>query len=70
MARTKDRASGSASAASSTMDDADDSFVSSVLAGQNTIREWQEDLYCAIHQHPELSTQELHTAATLPVARA
>src|SRR5436309_2282818 len=34
-----------------------------VLAGQDGIREWQEDAYRALHQHPELSDQEVHTAA-------
>ncbi len=28
-----------------------------VLAGQDAIRPWQEDVYRSIHQHPELSNQ-------------
>jgi amidohydrolase len=36
--------------------------VSSVLAGLETTRSWQEDLYRDVHQHPELSHQELRTA--------
>jgi hippurate hydrolase len=35
-----------------------------VLAGLDGIREWQEGAYRALHQHPELSDQEVHTAAT------
>jgi hippurate hydrolase len=36
-----------------------------VLAGQDDLRSWQEDLYRALHEHPELSDQEVHTAATV-----
>src|SRR4051794_5223944 len=36
--------------------------VSSVLAGLETTRSWQEDLYRDVHQHPELSHQERRTA--------
>lgn len=35
----------------------------SVLAGQETIRTWQEHLYKTVHQHPELGHQEVETAA-------
>jgi len=38
--------------------------VARVLAGQYGIKEWQEDAYRALHQHPELSDQEVRTAAT------
>ncbi len=34
-----------------------------VLAGQDDIRSWQEDFYRRLHQHPELSHQEQHCAA-------
>lgn len=36
---------------------------SSVLAGLSAVREWQEELYRDLHQHPELSHQEGRTAA-------
>ena len=39
-----------------------DSAVSSVLAGLDKSRGWQEALYRDIHQHPELSHQEKRTA--------
>jgi amidohydrolase len=48
MARAEDRASDTASR---------------VLAGKDPIREWQEDIYRTLHQHPELSNQEMQTAA-------
>jgi hippurate hydrolase len=35
-----------------------------VLSGQNAIKAWQEDLYRTLHQHPELSDQEVNTANT------
>src|SRR3712207_8347632 len=35
---------------------------SSVLAGLEETRPWQEDLYRDVHQHPELSHQETRTA--------
>jgi hippurate hydrolase len=38
--------------------------VARVLAGQDGIKGWQESVYRALHQHPELSDQEVHTAAT------
>ncbi len=34
-----------------------------VLGGLDAIRSWQEDFYRSLHQHPELSHQEQHTAA-------
>jgi amidohydrolase len=34
-----------------------------VLSGLDKIRSWQEDFYRRLHQHPELSHQEHHTAA-------
>jgi hippurate hydrolase len=36
--------------------------VSSVLAGLDTTRSWQEDLYRDVHRHPELSHHEQRTA--------
>ena len=39
------------------------SSVSSVLAGLNAARGWQEDFYRDLHRHPELSHQERRTAA-------
>src|SRR3954464_12977741 len=36
--------------------------VSSVLAGLEASRSWQEDLYRDVHQHPDLSHQERRTA--------
>jgi amidohydrolase len=61
MATKEDRPTGSAS---STAEAAADASVGRVLAGQDAVREWQENVYRAIHQHPELSNQEVHTAAT------
>ena len=37
----------------------------SVLAGLEQVRGWQEDFYRNLHQHPELSRQETETAATV-----
>src|SRR3954454_5475369 len=34
----------------------------SILTGLDTTRPWQEDFYRHLHQHPELSHQEHHTA--------
>lgn len=34
-----------------------------VLAGQDEIKEWQEAVYRRLHQHPELSNEEVKTAA-------
>src|SRR5919199_469164 len=61
MTRAEDRVSGSASSNTET---AADSSAARVLAGQDGIKEWQEDVYRSMHQHPELSNQEVHTAAT------
>lgn len=61
MGRKADRA---ARSTASTREAISSGPVSRVLAGQDAIREWQEDVYRAIHQHPELSNQEVHTAAT------
>jgi amidohydrolase len=36
-----------------------------VLAGQDEIAEWQQQLYRTLHQHPELAHQEVKTAATV-----
>jgi hippurate hydrolase len=36
-----------------------------VLSGIDKIRPWQEDFYRHLHQHPELSHQEHHTAAAV-----
>src|SRR5829696_2900438 len=38
------------------------SAVSSVLAGLDDCRSWQEELYRDVHRHPELSHQEHRTA--------
>ena len=61
MARAEDPVSGSASSKTET---AADSSAARVLAGQDGIKQWQEDVYRTLHQHPELSNQELNTAAT------
>jgi hippurate hydrolase len=42
-----------------------DSAVSSVLAGLESSRPWQEELYRDVHQHPELSHQETRTAGVV-----
>jgi amidohydrolase len=42
-----------------------DSAASSVLAGLDASRSWQEDLYRELHQHPELSHQERRTSSTV-----
>jgi amidohydrolase len=42
---------------------ASDPSVSAVLAGLDSVREWQEQLYRDVHQHPELSHEERRTAA-------
>lgn len=36
--------------------------VETVLSGLSTIRDWQQDFYCDLHAHPELSHQEYETA--------
>jgi hippurate hydrolase len=38
------------------------STISHVLAGLDSVRRWQEDVYRDVHQHPELSHQEHRTA--------
>lgn len=38
---------------------------SAVLAGLADVRGWQEDFYRNLHQHPELSHREHHTAAAV-----
>lgn len=60
MARAEDRVSGSASSDTETVAH---SSAARVLAGQDGITEWQEDAYRTLHQHPELSNQEVNTAA-------
>jgi len=37
--------------------------VAAALAGADEVRPWQEDLYRDLHRHPELSHQEIRTAA-------
>src|ERR1051326_80398 len=61
MTRAKERASTSASSKTQTPAD---SSLARVLAGQDGIMEWQENVYRTMHQHPELSNEEHHTAAT------
>src|SRR4051794_8901199 len=39
-----------------------DPAVASVLAGLESARPWQEQLYRDVHEHPELSHQEVRTA--------
>jgi amidohydrolase len=34
-----------------------------VLSGQDSITDWQQDVYRSLHQHPELPNQEVKTAA-------
>ncbi len=63
MARKQDRATGLASRPTDGATDGADVSLKRVLAGQDAIREWQEDVYRQFHQHPELSNQEVHTAA-------
>ncbi len=41
----------------------DGSPAARVLSGQDEIKAWQEDLYRTLHQHPELSDEEVNTAA-------
>ena len=61
MPRAEERLSGSASSNTAT---AADSSAARVLAGQDGIKAWQEDVYRTLHQHPELSDREVNTAAT------
>ncbi|MCW2649083.1 MAG: N-alpha-acyl-glutamine aminoacylase [Mycobacterium sp.] len=42
-----------------------DTSTKSVLAGLDSVRGWQEDLYRHLHQNPELSHQERRTAAAV-----
>jgi amidohydrolase len=42
-----------------------DSPAASVLAGLAAVRSWQEAFYRHLHQHPELSHEERHTAAAV-----
>jgi amidohydrolase len=60
MASAEDRRSDSASTSVETTAAAS---VARVLSGQDAIADWQEDVYRSIHQHPELSNQEVKTAA-------
>lgn len=39
------------------------SSTAAVLANQDGIKDWQEDCYRTLHQHPELGHQEVETAA-------
>jgi hippurate hydrolase len=52
-----------ASKVSSSAGSAAGSPAAQVLSGQDGIKAWQEDLYRTLHQHPELSDQEVNTAA-------
>jgi amidohydrolase len=61
MTRANERVSASASSKAVS---AGDSPAVRVLAGQDGMKKWQEDVYKTMHQHPELSNQEQHTAAT------
>jgi amidohydrolase len=61
MAKAEDRGSRPGSSKSAS---AADSPAARVLAGQDAIQTWQEDVYRTLHQHPELSNQEVKTAAT------
>ena len=60
MARSKAQGSDSPARATGRATDS----VARVLAGQDGIRAWQEDVYRTLHQHPELPDQEVRTAAT------
>jgi hippurate hydrolase len=60
MARAEDRVAGSAS---SNVETPADSSAAHVLAGQDGLQEWQEEVYRTLHQHPELSNREVNTAA-------
>lgn len=57
-----DPASGAAHAAADAADHTAGAH-EQVLAGQSAIREWQEEIYRRFHRHPELSNQEVRTAA-------
>ena len=41
------------------------SLTASVLTGLGGVRSWQEDFYRQLHQHPELSHDERHTATAV-----
>lgn len=47
---------------------ADDSRAAAILSGQADIKQWQEDLYRTMHQHPELGHQEVKTSEGVAVA--
>ena len=61
MPRAEERVSGSTSSNTVT---AAESSAARVLAGQDGMKDLQEDVYRTLHQHPELSNQEVKTAAT------
>jgi hippurate hydrolase len=61
MTRAQGRETGSASSNTAL---AANSSLARVLDGQDGIKDWQEDVYRRLHQHPELSDQEVNTAAT------
>src|SRR3954451_11001892 len=42
-----------------------DTAVASVLAGLESTRPWQEEMYRDLHEHPELSHQEQRTAGVV-----
>ena len=60
MAKAEHRGSRSRSSKTAS---AADSPAARVLAGQDAIQTWQEDVYRTLHQHPELSNEEVKTAA-------
>jgi hippurate hydrolase len=60
MAQLKDPGSRSPSSGTGRASDS----AARVLAGQDGIREWQENVYRTLHPHPELSDQQVNTAAT------
>jgi len=43
----------------------DDSDAAVMLAGYSAMKDWQEELYRTLHQHPELGHQEVTTASTI-----
>lgn len=45
--------------------DENDSAAKRVLAGQTRLKDWQEEFYRTVHQHPELGHQEVKTAAAV-----
>ena len=48
---------------SSNVQTAGNSPAARVLAGQDGIKDWQEDVYRTIHRHPELANHEVKTSA-------